>query len=110
MKVIIPPVVKLGAHEYQVALRRAMSIREGAVGKGNGAQGKIYVDPDRTDTQRLQVFLHEVVHQGDHVFGSGSKAPTEVQCDVFAEAMAQILTGSMGLEFDWSRLPLEESD
>ena len=109
-KVIIPPVVKLGAHEYQVKFRRSMSVRQGFQGSGNCALGRIDIDPDRTDTQRLQTFLHEVVHQGHRVFGAGCKDPSEAQCDAFAEAMSQILTGAMGLEFDSSNLPLEESD
>lgn len=108
-KVIIPPVIKLGAHEYRVKLKRSMSIRDGTQGAGNAALGWINIDLDRTDTQKLQTLLHEVVHQGHVVFGAGCKAPSEAQCDAFAEAVTQILTGAMGLEFDFSTLPVEEA-
>ena len=108
-QVIVPPIVRLGAHDYQVALVHGLSTRGRAIGASSAPLGKIQIDPDRTSTQRLQTLLHEVVHQGHRVFGAGCKDPSEAQCDAFAEAVSQILTGAMGLEFDWSQLPVEES-
>mgnify|MGYP001614723940 CR=1 FL=1 len=108
-QVTVPPVVKLGAHEYQVALVHGLSTRGRAVGASSAPLGKIQIDPDRTSTQRLQTLLHELVHQGHFVFGAGSREPPAAQCDSFAEAVTQLLTGVMELDFDWSNLPLEES-
>lgn len=108
-KVTMPSSVKLGAHTYRVRLMRGMVARQGSVGESSNPLCELRVDADRTATKRVQVFWHEVAHQAWDIFGGGQKAPTEGQCDAFAEAVTQILTGAMGLNFDFSELPIEES-
>ncbi len=108
-KVAIPPTVKLGAHEFKVRMLRGMAARRNAAAESSGPLCEIRVDPDRTGTKKTQAFWHEVVHQAWDIFGGGQKAPTEGQCDAFAEAVTQVLTGAMGLDFDFSGLPVEDS-
>lgn len=108
-KVAIPASVKFGAHEYRVRLLRGMVARRGNAGESSAPLCEIRIDADRVNTQRVSTFWHEVVHQGWQVFGGGLKSPTEGQCDAFAEAVTQVMTGAMGIEFDFSALPIEES-
>lgn len=108
-KVTIPPSVNLGAHKYRVRLMRGLVARQRASGASSNPLCEIRVDADRTDTKKVQIFWHEVVHQAYNIFGGGQKEPTEGQCDAFAEAVTQVLTGAMGLDFDFSELPIEES-
>ncbi|MEE9569459.1 MAG: hypothetical protein V3W37_08740 [Candidatus Binatia bacterium] len=109
MKVPIPASVRLGAHEYRVRLMRGMAARRSSSGESSTPLCEIRIDVDRVDTQKVQTFWHEVVHQGWQIFGGGLKQPTEGQCDAFAEAVTQVMTGAMGLKFDFSALPVEES-
>lgn len=109
MKVAIPSNVKLGAHEYHVRLMRGLIARQGHAAESSSPLCEIRVDVDRTDTKKVQCFWHEVVHVGWEIFGRGQKEPTEGQCDAFAEAVTQVLTGAMGIKFDFSALPVEES-
>jgi hypothetical protein len=109
MKVTIPTSVKLGAHEYRVRLMRGMAARRGNSGESSTPLCEIRIDVDRVNTQRVKTFWHEVVHQGWGTFGGGLRQPTEGQCDAFAEAVTQVMTGAMGIDFDFSDLPVEES-
>lgn len=109
MRVKVPAVVKLGAHEYQVRFVSGMVEKHGNAGMSKGRRGCIEIDPAQTDTQRLQTLFHELGHQGHYVFGAGCPPPKEAQLDSWAEAAAQVLTGAMGLEFDWAEVPEVEA-
>ena len=108
-KVTIPSTVKLGAHEFKVRMLRGMAARRGNSAESSGPLCEIRIDVDRVNSQKIQGFWHEVVHQAWDIFGGGQKEPTEGQCDAFAEAVTQVLTGAMGLDFDFSDLPVEDS-
>ena len=102
----IKDTVQIGGHTFDVV--HSPYYLDGLSCKGESEYRQrhtIRLLKDRPATQKFQTFIHEGLHQIDHVFGNGEMSEELIQ--LLAGGLCQMLL-SMGLEPDFSDLPTEE--
>ena len=76
----IPKKVKIGPHTYKIKFVEKMGEDHDAIGHSVHERGIITLDPDMTQTQLEDTFLHEILHcldQQTKVFEGDNKSEIE---------------------------------
>lgn len=58
----IPRSVKVGPHTYKIRLLKRMSEEHGKVGQIVNSKAVLTIDPDQSQSQLEDTFLHEILH------------------------------------------------
>ena len=90
----IPKTVKIGPHTYEIKFEEKMSNNHDSLGLSVHEHGLIKLDPDMTQTQIEDTFLHEVLHcmnQQTEVFKGEDKDAKEDSVKRLAPLLLQFI-------------------
>ena len=104
MLVKIPREIKIGADSYDIILKPNLKLREGCVGETKYMCHTITVDVGLMQDDKMNTFLHEVLHSIDHAY---SCSLDESNIDRMAGGLTEFLRDNLGIEFDWSLIKEE---
>lgn len=106
MKLVIPGIAKVGAHDFKVVWSaKILDLLEAKGGSEYRNNHFLRLMPGRPVSQQFQTLMHEGIHQVDHVFDVGELS--ENQVNTLAAGMTQFLM-SLGIEPDFSEIQDEE--
>ena len=106
MRLIIPGIAKVGAHDFKVRWSpKILDLLEAKGGSEYRNDHFVRLMPGRPVSQSFQTLMHEGIHQIDHVFDAGELSENQV-CTL-AAGIAQFLM-SLGIEPDFSQILNEE--
>ena len=100
MKVQIPPKLQVGAHWYELRFDQGLE-QEGVTGSANHIKQVISINPARSDSARLEVLIHELIHAIVRIYGNNSPRLEEDTVNTLSEGLCQVCS-QFDIELDWS--------
>lgn len=104
MKLVIPPRIQIGGHTYSVVLNVDLK-DDNDYGRVNHRLQKIELNPARPMSQRVEAFIHELLHVINNVYGNANLSEEDI--GVVSEGLLQVFQ-QLGIEPDFSQIPEEE--
>ena len=104
IKVKIPPTLRHESHVYEVVFDDTQEEKE-FKGTYSERLHMIFLNP-KTHPQQLRItYLHEILHL---LFNSSNIDPTEQDVVRLAEGLGEVLFSNLGIDFDFSEVPVLE--
>ena len=104
MKLVIPPEIQIGGHTYSIVLNEDLK-DDNDYGRVNHRLQKIELNPVRPMSQRIEAFIHELLHVINNVYGNANLREEDI--GVISEGLLQVFQ-QLGIEPDFNQLPIEE--
>lgn len=105
MKVRVPPVIRIGIHDYKILLDDHIAFDSLAVGQSRHRDGEIAIDCHQNMSQRYVTFLHEVLEVIRRKYTINLDHD---DLDRIAQGMAELLHNNLHIKLDWSDISGEE--
>ena len=106
MKLVIPQLIKIGAHDYQIVWwNKKMQNSAESTAQASAKSQVIRLDPDWSDTMKFEHLIHEVRHQVDYLLNDHDETEKRVRAE--SSYLCQGIL-SLGIEPDFSQIKEEK--